>query len=313
MSSLTPSESENLFKNPSLKIKMDVQKGIEAMDPASIKQLQLVEIEGVPLLETIVEQWDAIWGFKARPDDLLICTYPKAGTTWMQEIVDMIHQGGDPQKCARAPIYERMPFIEMCPPKPIRTDSETLETRIPGFSSSVLYFPQIIYVARNIKDNAVSYFHFHRVSKLMPDSGNWDEFLEKFIAGKIAWGSWFDHVQGWWEAKNRHPILYIFYEDIKKDPAQEIQKIAQFLGSELSGAVVDEIVQHTKFESMKTNPMANYSTIPSFLLNQDISPFMRKGTVGDWKEQFTVAQSEQLDDLCVHLLAGSGLTFHTQL
>lgn len=35
-----------------------------------------------------------------------------------------------------------------------------------------------------------------------------------FIA--VAWGSWFDHVQGWWEAKNRHPILYIFYEDLKK-------------------------------------------------------------------------------------------------
>lgn len=58
---------------------MDVQKGIEAMDPASVKRLELVEFEGVPLPETIVEQWEAIWGFKARPDDLLICTYPKAG------------------------------------------------------------------------------------------------------------------------------------------------------------------------------------------------------------------------------------------
>ncbi|KAM3821629.1 sulfotransferase 1C2-like [Vipera latastei] len=304
---------------------MDVQKRIEDMDPASIKRLQLVEIEGVPLPETLVEQWDAIWGFKARPDDLLICTYPKAGTTWMQEIVDMIHQGGDPQKCAGAPIYERMPFIEMCPPKPIRTGFEeaeamasprTLKSHLPVHLLPPSFWAQnckIIYVARNIKDIAVSYFHFHRISKLMPESGNWDEFLEKFIAGKIAWGSWFDHVQGWWEAKNRHPILYIFYEDLKKDPAREIQKVAQFLGSELPGAVVGEIVQHTKFESMKTNPMANYSTIPSSLLDQDISPFMRKGTVGDWKKQFTVAQSEQLDDLCVHLLADSGLTFHTQL
>uniref|UniRef100_A0A670ZB00 Sulfotransferase n=1 Tax=Pseudonaja textilis TaxID=8673 RepID=A0A670ZB00_PSETE len=47
---------------------------------------------------TIVEQWDAIWGFKAWPNVLLICTYPKAGTKWMQEI---------------APIYEQMPFIEI--------------------------------------------------------------------------------------------------------------------------------------------------------------------------------------------------------
>ncbi|KAG8140368.1 hypothetical protein E2320_003132 [Naja naja] len=74
---------------------MDIRKGIEAMDPASVKHLQLVELEAVPLPETIVEQWDAIWGFKAWPNDLLICTYPKAGTTWMQEIVDMIQQGGN--------------------------------------------------------------------------------------------------------------------------------------------------------------------------------------------------------------------------
>ncbi|XP_007424050.1 sulfotransferase 1C2-like [Python bivittatus] len=304
---------------------MEVQQRLDTIDPASLKRLELVEIEGVSLPDTIVEQWDAISGFKARPDDLLISTYPKAGTTWMQEIVDMIHHGGDPQKCARAPIYERIPFIEMCPPKPIRTGFEeaeampsprTLKTHLPVHLLPSSFWEQnckIIYVARNIKDNAVSYFHFHHMSKLMPEAGNWDEFLENFIAGKVAWGSWFDHVRGWWEAKNHHPILYVFYEDIKKDPAREIQKVAQFLGLELSEAVLGDIVQHTKFETMKTNPMTNYTTMPSFLLDQDITQFMRKGTVGDWKEHFTVAQSEQLDDLCARLLAGNGLTFHTQL
>ncbi|XP_042328049.1 sulfotransferase 1C2-like [Sceloporus undulatus] len=286
---------------------------------------QLVEIEGVSLPRETEESWGQIQGFQARPDDLLICSYPKAGTTWMQEIVDMIQHGGDAQKCARAPIYQRIPFIDMFPPIPVPSGLEqaeavpsprTLKTHLPIHLLPPSFLEQnckIIYVARNVKDNVVSYFHFHRMNRMIPEPGKWDQFLENFIAGKVICGSWFDHVRGWWEAKEHHPILYLFYEDIKEDPAQEIRKIAQFLGLELLEPVVNLIVQHTAFESMKTNPMANYITLPSSLLDHSVSPFMRKGTVGDWKEHFTVAQSEHLDTIYAQLLGDSSLTFRTQL
>lgn len=32
----------------------------------------------------------------------------------------------------------------------------------------------------------------------------------------VCWGSWHDHVKGWWKAKDQHRILYLFYEDLKK-------------------------------------------------------------------------------------------------
>ncbi|XP_042328072.1 sulfotransferase 1C2-like [Sceloporus undulatus] len=304
---------------------MDLQSGMESLDPDSVKFSKLTDIEGIYLFKDTVEQWEVIHNFKARPDDLLICTYPKSGTTWMQEIVDMIQNGGDPEKCAWAPIYQRMPFIELCFPKPVPTGVEeaeampsprTLKTHLPVHLLPPSFWEQnckIIYVARNAKDNAVSYFHFHRMDNMIPDPGRWDEFLETFIAGKVMWGSWFDHVRGWWEAKDRHPILYLFYEDMKEDPAKEIQKVAHFLGTDLSEPVLNRIVQHTKFESMKTNPMANHRTLPSFIFDQTVSPFMRKGIVGDWKDHFTVAQSERLDNLCAQKLKGSSLTFRTQL
>ncbi|KAM6449607.1 sulfotransferase 1C2-like [Liasis olivaceus] len=298
---------------------------MESLDAKSIKRPKLVEFKGIPMLSEMVENWNLISGFQARPDDLLLCTYPKAGTTWLQEIVDMVQHRGDAQKCARAPIYQRSPYIEIFPPKPIPSGLElaeampsprTLKSHLPVHLLPTSFLEQnckIIYVARNAKDNAVSYFHFQRMNKIIPDPGTWEDFLENFIAGKVTYGSWFDHVRGWWEAKDHHSILYLFYEDIKENPAREIQKIAQFLRMELSESVLDQIVQHTTFESMKDNPMANYSTMPSSIMDQTVSPFMRKGTVGDWKEHFTVAQSQQLDEICAQQLGNSSLKFRTQL
>ncbi|XP_060111896.1 sulfotransferase 1C2-like [Heteronotia binoei] len=304
---------------------MDLEFDQEVLDANFIKRAKLVEVEGVPFHSNTAENWGRLWAFAARPDDLLICTYPKAGTTWIQEIVDMVQQGGDLQKCTRAPTHKRMPFIDLFLPKPLTSGLEdaevmpsprTIKTHLPIQLLPPSFWEQnckVIYVARNAKDNAVSYFHFYRMNQGLPEPGNWDQFLEDYLVGKVAWGSWFDHVCGWWEAKDRHPVLYLFYEDIKKDPAREIQKVAQFLGIELTEPVLKRIVQHTTFESMKANPMANYSSIPSSIMDQAVSPFMRKGAVGNWKEHFTVAQSERMDEVCARKLGGTGLTFCTEL
>ncbi len=37
------------------------------------------DFHGVPMTKHFTDNWDAIQNFKARPDDILIVTYPKAG------------------------------------------------------------------------------------------------------------------------------------------------------------------------------------------------------------------------------------------
>lgn len=147
------------------------------------------------------------------------------------------------------------------------------------------------YVAWNTNECMVSYYHLCRMSQVLRDPGTWDEYLDTFINGKVSWGSWFDHVKGWWEIRDKYQILFLFYEDMKRNPKHEIQKVMQFMGKNLDEDVVDKIVLETSFEKMKENPMTNRSTAPKSILDQSISPFMRKGTVGDWKNHFTVVQA----------------------
>lgn len=46
----------------------------------AIKRFPLIDVQGVPLMSTIAANWKSISEFSPDPSDLLISTYPKAGT-----------------------------------------------------------------------------------------------------------------------------------------------------------------------------------------------------------------------------------------
>lgn len=285
----------------------------------------LKPVDGTMLMETIADNWKDIAQFQAKPDDLLIATYPKAGTTWMQEIVDMITQKGDIEKCKRSPIYTRIPFLEICSPPPVplgvhiaalMPSPRIIKTHLPFHLVPKSFWEQnckVIYVARNAKDSVVSYYYFDKMNMTQPEPGTWEEYLKKFMQGNVGWGSWYRHVKDFWEKKDQHQILYVFYEDMKENPEREIRKVMMFLEKHLPDDIVQKIVHQTSFIAMKQNPMANYSTMPECIFNHSCSPFLRKGDVGDWKNYFTVAQNEIFEEDYAKKMKGSSLQFRTEI
>ncbi|KAM5126735.1 sulfotransferase 1C1-like [Callospermophilus lateralis] len=295
-------------------------------------QPETTEIDGILMTKLISDNWDKIWNSQAKSDDLLIATYAKAGTTWTQEIVDMIQNDGDVQKCQRANTFDRHPFLEWSLPPPLNSGLDlankmpsprTLKTHLPVQMLPPSFWKEnskIIYVARNAKDCLVSYYHFSRMNSMVPDPGTWEEYIETFKDGKVLWGSWYDHVKGWWDMKDQHHILYLFYEDMKENPKREIEKILKFLEKDITEEVLNKNIYHTSFDVMKQKPMANYTTLPSSIMDHSISPFMRKDIYpkmsrmpGDWKNYFTVAQNEEFDKDYQKKMAGSTLTFRTEI
>ncbi|XP_072889674.1 sulfotransferase 1B1-like isoform X1 [Hemitrygon akajei] len=297
----------------------------EGEAPSKVPRPRLVLFQGVPMVDIFLEGWEEVENFPAHPSDIIIATYPKAGTTWVQEIVDSIMQGGDVKKCLRAPVHSRIPFLEFkyCG-QPRTTLQQLLNTPPPRVIKTHLPFQllpksfleqgcKMIYCARNAKDLMVSYFHFDLMNQLQPDPGTWQEYFQRFLEGNVSYGPWHHHVRGWWDQRKCHPILYLFYEDLKEDLKREVVKIARFLEKQISDSALDSIVQHTTFESMKDNPMCNYSSVSTALFDTSVSRFMRKGQVGNWKDHFTVAQDQafEMDYQCK--MKDTDLRFRTEL
>ncbi|KAG2464059.1 S1C2A Sulfotransferase, partial [Polypterus senegalus] len=133
------------------------------------------------------------------------------------------------------------------------------------------------------------------------------EINKTALSPRVAWGSWFDHVIGRWDIRERHQVLFVFYEDIVQDPMREVERVVRYLGKTLDRTTTDEIVEHIAFGNKRDNPMTN------FFMNQEITPFMRKVKVGDWKNHFTVTQNERFEEEYQQRMAKTSLRFTDEL
>ncbi|XP_062952168.1 amine sulfotransferase-like [Cynocephalus volans] len=241
--------------------------------------------------------------FEIRDDDVFIITYPKSGTIWTQQILSLIYFEGHRNRTENVETIDRAPFLEYN----IRNMNFIDRPSPRLFTSHIPYYlapkglknkrAKIVYVYRNPKDVLISYFHFSKLVVVLEATDTIEHFMKKFLDGKVVGSLWFDHIRGWYEHKHDFNILFMMYEDMKKNLRSSVLKISDFLEKELSEEDVDAIVRQATFQSMKCDPQANYDLI----LQKEVGTrnnegcFLRKGTIGDWKHHLTVEQNERFD------------------
>ena len=297
--------------------KEEALKEFEKLCVPEISQRSVTSLPfNVPFFVT-TDVLEELASFPLDPSDVFIVTYPKAGTTWTQQIVKLLRNNGENDGVE---LQQSIPWVESNSgkigpridlssiPKPRAFKSHmTYETMPCGRPNKTPC--KYICIIRNPKDVAVSYyFHILRLGLKRDANLEWDLFFRNFIFGNFEFGEYFDHVLSWWPHRNDENVLFLVFEEMKKDPRSAVVRVAKFIEAAVPDEVIDKVVAETSFEAMKKDKTVNFSHTDSFAA-PGAEPFMRKGEVGDWKNYFTPEQSTEIDKICKERLEGTGLVF----
>ncbi|XP_006815267.1 sulfotransferase 1B1-like [Saccoglossus kowalevskii] len=255
--------------------------------------------------------------FEVRKDDVWICTFHKSGTALMSEIVwDIISCSGvinteEPlDKCLYLEIHVRLskPNYEVLASMP---SPRIIVTHLPpSFLPPQLFIvrPKIIYVGRNPKDLAVS-FHYHlSVMPINQSYTTFQHFINDFMRGTVILGDWPTHVAYWWKKKDDDNVLFFKYEDIVKDLEGTVKMVCTFMEKTLTLENLRGIAENCTFEAMKKRKVRDY-ICEFYKIDPHLSPFVRKGKVGGWKQHFTVSQNEEFNNWYEKAVQSTGLSF----
>ncbi|MQM09582.1 hypothetical protein Taro_042457, partial [Colocasia esculenta] len=266
-----------------------------------------------------------------RPDDIFIATCPKSGTTWLKALVFSVahrhlHRPSDPRHPLRnTSPHDCVPFLE----EVFATDPDPNLEALPSPRIWSVHTPysalpaavrdsgcRIVYVTRDPKDVCVSLFYMAKTVEYYAAKIplTMDKFFGLFCQGIHLYGPIWEHALEYWNESLRRPgeVLFLAYEEMKKDPLRSLRKLAEFLGRPFSAeeereGLVEEISELCSFRSLtglavnKEGLLERFTSIPL-----PRNSFFRRGEVGDWRNHLSPEMAARLDKITEEKLRGTG-------
>lgn len=245
-------------------------------------------------------------------DDVVVATYYKSATTWVQQIVAQLLFGPNPdlavQELSLWP--DLRPGLRR-PAKEVKlADAETqthrriLKTHLPldalVFSSKARY----LYVARDGRDVLWSLHHHHsnlndmsyegmndlpgRVGPTIepPPEDVHDYWREWFDGNGHPWWPFWEHIRGWWATRGLPNVMLLHFEALRRDMPGQMRRIASFLDIPIDEARWEEIVEYCSFGWMKEH--ADKSAPQGGVIWEGgARTFFNRGVNGRWRGVLT--------------------------
>jgi hypothetical protein len=257
--------------------------------------------------------------FQARESDVLITTAPKAGTTWMQQILHQLRTGGDEsfssiddvvpwleRQRADKSLQQVLDYYEAIPdPRVFKTHCTAEQT--PGIGIA-----NIILTSRDPRDCCVSFYHHlqnmtdeARQQANMTAPKTFNEHIDRWL----EFAAWYRNIKSWWPYHDHPKVLWLRYQDMKSDLAANIDRIVEFLHWDVSPEQRERAIEYSSFQWMKAHDEKFSSQgdtdKPLFKAGQ----FIRQGKVGKHREIMTPEQEQRILDKAREMLEPQCLKF----
>lgn len=288
-------------------------------------------------------RWDR---FVPRPDDIVISTYPKCGTTWMQRIVSMlVFQSAEPLPLMDVSIWvdgRYLPIERVLEALEAQSHRRFIKAHQPHDALPIHEKVRYIHVARDGRDSALSYHHHllqlrDEVIERFSNAGMADEtlgrpfpptpadpaaYFHRWItegvdpdaADGMPLPSYFEFEKSWWAARDQENVLLVHFSDLKADLDGEMRRIAAFLDIETPAALWPELVEAAGFTAMKKEGAGLIGKFGDIAFRDGGAGFINQGTNGRWREIFHPddlakyeAKMARLPDACARWLRAGRL------
>ena len=255
-------------------------------------------------------RWDQV---EIRPDDVIVATPPKSGTTWMQTIVALLF-AGDPE--VETELTFKMPWVdvrfreiaEVAERLEAMTARRCLKSHTPMDGLPLDDQAQYICVFRHPLDAHISCRHHVRNIGIPifnqwypeddPDRITYRRFLdggpEGFDGDMMPLAHIIRHYQAAKALADRPNVTLFHYADMKRDLAGTVAHVADLLSISHPPHIMDALVQAATFDNMKADATRFAPGGGAGFMKSD-SGFFHSGTNGQWKSMLSDSEVAAYD------------------
>lgn len=228
------------------------------------------------------------------PDDVFLVSYPKSGNTWVRFLIANLVHPNAPVTFLN--IESVVPSIYILPDRELRKFSRPRILK--SHECFVPRYERVIYIVRDPRDVAVSYYYYNLKKRLLPPGCTLDQYIPRFLADDLDMrsGPWGDHVLSWVRMQDSvEKFLLLRYEDMIAHPDTELDRVADFLNLKSDSTGVRRAIDLSSAKNMRRmEEKQSDDWVFTKGMRKDI-PFIRSATSGDWRSSLSIGAVAQIE------------------